>query len=337
MKSIICLTFFFFCSRKQVVYSLITQQQLRETYSCTHAYKSSQTCSGDNWQIRFILFSSSLVLCPFLMLPCATTHITHFKNCHFMNIFKNMFDKMFYCLIPNMSEDSQVSMLLYSGRLKGNHFVLNVKIQIKSGHTKRFLLSCVYFQSGTANTFHLTNCARAHLWQEVSRTTDPGPDHRRTSPSFRFSQLAGKAESQGVGFINDSFLMAQGACDSTPFTQKWLCWVWILKQQHVNSCIKDWAPEEQAAGRMLEDERSSESSEHLTFLLAPLRCGRWQAKERTGPGDLRKTAESGISERTSDTPGLCRAFFLKGKIGPLGHGPTFSSSEETRREIKRER
>lgn len=80
--------FFFFCSRKQVVYSLITQQQLRETYSCTHAYKSSQTCSGDNWQIRFILFSSSLVLCPFLMLPCATTHITHFKNCHFMNIFK---------------------------------------------------------------------------------------------------------------------------------------------------------------------------------------------------------------------------------------------------------
>lgn len=32
--------------------------------------------------------------------------------------------------------------------------------------------------------------------------------------------------------------------------------------------------------------------------------------------------------------GLCRAFFLKGKIGPRGHGPTFSSSE--RKHKKRE-
>lgn len=30
---------------------------------------------------------------------------------------------------------------------------------------------------------------------------------------------------------------------------------------------------------------------------------------------------------TWNTLGLCRAFFLKGKIGPRGHGPTFSSSE----------
>lgn len=30
---------------------------------------------------------------------------------------------------------------------------------------------------------------------------------------------------------------------------------------------------------------------------------------------------------TWNTPGLCRASFLKGKIGPRGHGPTFSSSE----------
>lgn len=34
------------------------------------------------------------------------------------------------------------------------------------------------------------------------------------------------------------------------------------------------------------------------------------------------------SSLTSDTLDLCRAFFLKGKIGPRDHGPTFSSSEE---------
>ncbi len=43
----------------------------------------------------------------------------------------------------------------------------------------------------------------------------------------------------------------------------------------------------------------------------------------------------GVGCFTSDILDLCRAFFLKGKIGPRGHGPTFSSSEREKREKKK--
>lgn len=38
---------------------------------------------------------------------------------------------------------------------------------------------------------------------------------------------------------------------------------------------------------------------------------------------------------TLGTLGLCRVFFLKGKIGPRGHGPTFSSSDKERKREKK--
>lgn len=64
---------------------------------------------------------------------------------------------------------------------------------------------------------------------------------------------------------------------------------------------------------------------------------RWEGKnENTVKGKLGKGASLLSSWKalwvkfcclTLDILGLCRAFFLKGKIEPRGHGPTFSSSE----------
>ncbi len=79
-----------------------------------------------------------------------------------------------------------------------------------------------------------------------------------------------------------------------------------------------WSPFDPKEGNKYRKLQSKKNGEKVSLCWATGRLYRW-----------------GVGCFTSDILDLCRAFFLKGKIGPRGHGPTFSSSEREKREKKK--